>query len=147
VADSSELNGSYKIALTERKKKFLQAKPPGHNQFSMTDIITLVRHAWEQSFGQADIAKKAVAKRGWGPLNYAFFDSPDLIRDDRQNIATNKRKINQVSTEEVKVNHDGEVATGYLVMIFEDKLKSDALWKQSEEKTSRTRSCVTSMMC
>jgi hypothetical protein len=134
VADSSELNGSYKIDLTETRKKFLQAKPPGQKQFGMTDIIPLVRHAWEQSFGRADIAKKAVSNRGWGPLNYSLLDSPDLICDDRQNIGENKRKINQASTDKGKVNHDGEVATGYLMMLIEDKLKSDALHTQLGEK-------------
>jgi hypothetical protein len=97
----------------------------------MTGIIPLVRHAWEASFGRPDIAKKAVANRGWGPLNYVLLDSPDLVRDDRQNIPAIKRKIDQVSQEEeVEANHDGQVASGYLAMIF----RCDGLRKKLEEQ-------------
>jgi hypothetical protein len=94
VADSLEMNGSIKIALKKTKKKSLRAKPPGQKQFGMTDIIPLVCHAWEVSFGRADIAKKAVANQGWGPpLNYVLLDNPDLICDDQQNIQSTKEKL------------------------------------------------------
>jgi hypothetical protein len=104
----------------------------------MTDIIPLLRHAWDVSFGRANIAKKAVANRGWGPLNYVLLDSPDLIRDDRQNTQLTKRKINHVSQEEVDINQ-GELANGYLVMLFEDKLKTNGLQKIIEEQHEKNK--------
>jgi hypothetical protein len=36
--------------------------------------------------------------------------------------------------EEVEANHDGQVALGYLAMIFKDKLRCDGLRKKLEEQ-------------
>jgi hypothetical protein len=89
--------------------------------------------------GRADTAKKADANRGWGSLNYVLLDSPKLVSDDRRNIQAKKRKVNEVSQEEVEVNHDGQVATGYLTILFEDKLKRDGLRKKLDEKNNNNK--------
>jgi hypothetical protein len=37
-----------------------------------------VKHAWHRSFGNQDRAAKAIASRGWNPLNYCLLDHPAL---------------------------------------------------------------------
>jgi hypothetical protein len=113
----------------------------------MTDVIPLVRHDWEVSFGRTEVAKKAIANRGWGALNYVLLDSPHLICDDQQKIRATKRKSDEINQEEVKVNHNGAVAMGYLAMLFEDKLKTDGLRKVLEERQKQIRRLVKSTIC
>jgi hypothetical protein len=79
VADSSELNGTYKMALTKGKEAHFRAKPPGHRSWSMTDIIPLVNYAYPLSFGIIERGKKATLFRGWGPLNYYLLQNPDIL--------------------------------------------------------------------
>ena len=43
-----------------------------------TDIVLLVWHAWKESFAMKETHKKAIAERGWGPLNYILLDHPKL---------------------------------------------------------------------
>ncbi|MFN9982628.1 MAG: hypothetical protein ACK53Y_22055, partial [bacterium] len=68
VADASSLNGCFKIELTKAKRKYLQhrSKP----KFEPTDIVPLVNMAFPKSFGNQENARKAIASRGWNPLNY-----------------------------------------------------------------------------
>jgi hypothetical protein len=79
VADSPQLNGSFKIALTKTKQKFFEIKAgKGSTNFEMTDIVSLISHAWLESFAKTSSSKKAIAQRGWGPLNFALLDHPDV---------------------------------------------------------------------
>jgi hypothetical protein len=79
VADSSELNGTYKMALTRAKEVHFLAKPPGHRGWSSTDIIPLVNFAYPLSFGIVERGKKAIRNRGWGPLNYTLLRNADIL--------------------------------------------------------------------
>jgi hypothetical protein len=55
-------------------------------QFEFTinkhDIMGLVRTAWDKSFGRVETNRKAIADRGWGPLNYCLLDHPELQETD-----------------------------------------------------------------
>ena len=37
-----------------------------------TDIIPMINYVWNQSFTRVDKNLKAIADRGWNPLNYAL---------------------------------------------------------------------------
>jgi len=76
VADASELNGLFKIELTRAKREYLRHRTTAC--FLPTDIVPLVKHAWHRSFGNQDRAAKAIASRGWNPLNYCLLDHPAL---------------------------------------------------------------------
>jgi hypothetical protein len=68
VADSSPLNGSYKIDLAKAKWRYI-----GHRdvlRFEPTDIVPLVNIAFPKSFGTKKNAQKAISERGQNPLNY-----------------------------------------------------------------------------
>ena len=135
VANSSEFNGAFKIGLTKAKKRYLKFKPIAKKRFCLSDIIPLVNHAWGKSFGRADVAKKAVANRGWGPLNYVLLDSPKLIQLDKGM----KRKLVALNPELLEnVNLDGDVAGGYIAMIFDDQLKTEGVKKRMVEQKRKS---------
>jgi hypothetical protein len=69
VADCSEMNGAFKLGVTTAKKEFFNVKPPSCKSWSTTDVIPIINYAFPDLFGQVDKAKKAIADRGWGPLN------------------------------------------------------------------------------
>ena len=71
VGDSSEQNGSYKVALAQAKSELI-AKKRGKSMkltIDRTDIIPLVNYAWCHSFGKVTSNKKAIRERGWYPPN------------------------------------------------------------------------------
>jgi hypothetical protein len=80
-ADSIQLNGAFKIALTKAKLLYLDSKPENIKAFKPTDVIPLINMAWEQSFGRTESAKKAILERGWLVLNYVLLDDKRLIND------------------------------------------------------------------
>ena len=43
-----------------------------------TDIIPIVNYAWKRSFAKVDTNKKAIAARGWGPLNYNLLTNSQI---------------------------------------------------------------------
>ncbi len=81
VADSLELNGAFKMGVTRTEKEIYNAKPDSlMYKWKMTDIIPIVNGAFPTSFGWVDKSKKAIADRGWGPLNYALFQHPEVVK-------------------------------------------------------------------
>jgi hypothetical protein len=81
VADSSEQNGSYKIALAKAKAKYLTFKAANNQCFVPTDIFPLIKVAWDKSFNQKTVARSAVLQRGWYPLTYVLVNHPGLRRN------------------------------------------------------------------
>jgi hypothetical protein len=81
VADATELNGCFKIALCNAKRIYLTYRE--ENKFVSTDVIPLVNMAFPLSFGRKENASKAILKRGWFPLTYVLLDHPKLLRVDQ----------------------------------------------------------------
>jgi len=44
------------------------------------DIMPLVNRAWNKSFAHRELIAKAVAMRGWNPLNCGILTHPEVIR-------------------------------------------------------------------
>ena len=82
VGDSSEQNGSWKMASTSFKRKLCIFKVSMGISMTVapTDIIPIVNHAWDRSFAKIDTNKKAIAERGWGPLNRALLMDKDILK-------------------------------------------------------------------
>ena len=92
VADSKEQNGSYKIALSRAKKELVDSKLAMHMDpatLCATDIVPLVNIAWEKSFARTNLNKKAIAERGWTPLNRNL-----LLYKEIQSTMTKAEKLN-----------------------------------------------------
>ena len=71
VGDSKEQNGSFNIALARAKINLVKKKaehclPAVINR---TDIVVILNEAWKHSFGRVEKNRKAIADRGWNPLN------------------------------------------------------------------------------
>ena len=66
--DASSLNGAYKVELAKAKRKYIEKRETP--KFEPTDIVPLVNMAFPRSFGNRKNAIKAIADRGWNPLNF-----------------------------------------------------------------------------
>ena len=81
VGDSSEQNGRFNINLTEIKARLLQSRIDQLQhamQLVRTDIIPLVNMSYDTSFGNKETNKKALAERGWNPLNRNLLLDPTI---------------------------------------------------------------------
>ena len=94
VGDSSEQNGSYKIALSKAKQRLIDKKRSKCMKLTIdyTDVIPLVNYAWAQSFWRVTSNKKAICDRGWNPLNR------NLLLDSKlRSSMTEKDKIDELA--------------------------------------------------
>ena len=71
VGDSSEQNGSYKMACAKFKRRLFKMKrdrgmSPGIHSF---EVMLIVNYALTQSFARKDKNKMAISERGWYPYN------------------------------------------------------------------------------
>jgi len=69
VGDSMEQNGCFKMVLA-REKQALVTKKSEHAlpfEINKTDVVKLVKDAWNVSFARVETNRKAVLHRGWGP--------------------------------------------------------------------------------
>ena len=78
VADSSQCNGAYKTAIAKYKQKVYDMKPEAKKAWRDSDVLPIVKHAFQDSFAKESSVKHAVASRGWNPLNYALLNHPDI---------------------------------------------------------------------
>ena len=81
VGDASEQNGCFKSDWYREKDALTQWKAQNGYQLSITktDIMPLLNRAVKKSFLDAEKAKKAIADRGWTPLNYACLTLPEVL--------------------------------------------------------------------
>jgi hypothetical protein len=99
VGDSSEQNGSYKIAMTREKRQLVMKKQRMGFQYARMEtyeIVSVVNAAWNSSFARSSYNKDAIAARGWGPLTRNLLDNDEIAatRDPRA------REESETSTEE-----------------------------------------------
>jgi hypothetical protein len=141
VADSSELNGCFKIALNKAKREYMKLKPWNNKKWLPTDIIPLINMAWVKSFARVDTARKAIIKRGWYALNYVLLDHPGLIRECVQeengtNTTTDTTNSNCTNAAAVAkaVNTDGAASSGLLETLLEEKAKEIGRINKYEER-------------
>jgi hypothetical protein len=86
VGDSTEQNGCFKMALTKAKQSLVTEKNDAGLPFEInkTDVVKLVKEAWNASFAKVESNKKAVLEQGWGPkaLNYNVLLHPEIAASD-----------------------------------------------------------------
>jgi hypothetical protein len=90
VADSLELNGSFKTLLSKAKLEYLSYKQRENQRFVPTDIIPLIAFAWNKSFSKVQSERNTVIDRGWAPLTYVLLDHPDLQCCNNDNKENNQ---------------------------------------------------------
>jgi hypothetical protein len=71
VGDASEQNGHFKGLLANAKKELVSFKIKHNIPIALNgeDIIPLINKAWKDSFANKVTNRKAIAARGWFPLN------------------------------------------------------------------------------
>ena len=101
VGDSTEQNGCFKMALTKAKRNLVEKKESWglEGTVDKTDIVGVVTYAWENSFHRIGSNKKAVAKFGWGPLNYNLLLHPEISGENGNTVALSS----DVSPEELNL--------------------------------------------
>lgn len=131
-ADSSELNGSFKIAFSKAKVKYQKYKQRNNNSFKPTDIIPLVNMAWGTTLGNNQSARKAIFERGWGILNYRLLDDPRLMSiDDEQNVnhydssSCYSRSTKEYQSVLTTINKDGNMFNSCVDALIEEQKKSE----------------------
>jgi hypothetical protein len=81
VADSTELNGQFKLHVSQEKRRIFQERISlcqGELQLLPTDIIPIVNVANAKSFANVKTNKHAIATRGWFPYNRNLLLHPDI---------------------------------------------------------------------
>ena len=120
VADSKEQNGSFKMALSKIKKEILSKRLDvmmDKPELVATDIIPMVNFAWDRSFVRVDKNLKAIADRGWGPLNYALLNDPQIQATMTESESNSyalmmKSAATELSTiQEQTLSHDSTINT------------------------------------
>jgi hypothetical protein len=105
VGDSSEQNGHFKVLLGEAKKELVSYKMQHGMPIGLTceDVIPLINSAWPQSFGNKTTNSKAIADRGWNPLNRALLLHPEIEKERVENSVENE------GTEEQRQHNNSEI--------------------------------------
>ena len=82
VADSSEQNGSFKAASSHIKMELLKKRLDMmmDNPCNLsTDIVPIVNYAWGESFAKVQTNQRAIADRGWNPLNFNLLTNKQIF--------------------------------------------------------------------
>jgi hypothetical protein len=80
VGDSPEQNGHFKMLLGNAKKDLVNFKIQHNIPLHLTakDIVPLINKAWYPSFANKTTNRKAIAARGWNPLNRNLLLHPEI---------------------------------------------------------------------
>ena len=126
--DAEGLNGKFKLELTRAKRKYLLAR--GTPKFEPTDIVPLVNIAFEESFANQKDALRAIARRGWNPLNYKLLeDFPTTTSDD----TTTNSSVNLVDGMKQSMNVSKGSASLYMDLLTEESKNDEGRKRKNEE--------------
>ncbi len=129
----------FKINLTKAKCEYI--KKWGAPRFEPTDIVPLVNKSFPQSFGNKKRVVKAVADRGWNPLNYNLL----TVLPDAKDVVDLTSKDTTGSVVAVPaLNLTRGVGTYYLYMLIEEGKKDEGRQKKfeaikKEQKTNKQK--------
>jgi hypothetical protein len=106
-------------------------KLPSNKTFVSTDVVPIVNHAWPNTLGNRVFAKKAIAERGWGPLNYILLDDDRLMTyNGKKEITINNVRNVDIST----INRNGEIFNHTLDLLIDERDKSIGRKRKHEEQ-------------
>ena len=126
--DSSELNGTFKVALYKAKQNYLREKPATRKNFVSSDIIPILNRCWDGTLNNQRFALKSIRERGWNPLNYVLLDDPRLVRDEI--IANGVSNENFLNTFRHK---NGQVYTSRLNSLVVEQSKCAGRKRKNEQ--------------
>jgi hypothetical protein len=85
-ADSSEINGSFKMSLNRVKTFYLSTKKDGKQNFQQLDVIPILNMSWEKTIARKESNWKAILSRGWTVLNYILLGNDRLLQTNSDQI-------------------------------------------------------------
>ena len=99
VGDSKEQNGSFNIAMNQAKQDLLSYKEEKCMEGTLlpTDLMPLINKAWSKSFARVDKNKKAIAERGWNPLNFNLLLNPEIRATMTKEEIENEASSNSIT--------------------------------------------------
>ena len=78
-----------------------------------------------RSFALYNNAKKAIMRRGWGPLSYILLDHKDLIHAKSNTVAT-IASLTSTETDLQSLNTSGKIFGTHLDNLISKKLRNEA---------------------
>ena len=139
--DASQMNGSFKIDLTKAKEFVIWTRDARNHpiKFAQTDIVPLVNKAWTNSFGSVEKSKRALADRGWNPLNRALLTDAEVLKTKgTANVAVggDTDDAESVDVSNVQLNLDNGVAADLWINWFPSVMLTQlvsATWRRNVE--------------
>jgi hypothetical protein len=109
-------------------------------KFEPTDIVPLVNVAFSKSFGKQKNAQKAIASRGWNPLNYNILtklpahEIVDLTAADCAQMNSNSSTSTSTTSTNVALNINIRTGSGsfYLDKLIEEEKKGEGRKRKFE---------------
>lgn len=86
VGDAETCNGEFKVGCASHKKKILDKRMETEGtqaKLLPSDIIPIINAGFEKSFAVVSSNQRELFKRGWGPLNRALLQDPDILATKR----------------------------------------------------------------
>lgn len=138
-ADSTELNGTFKIALYREKQNYLRQKPPSQKKIVSSDVIPILNRCWVNTLANKRFARKAIAERGWNPLNYVLLDDKRLMRAAKPKTTTTDggQPVSYLAT--TFRHKNGLVYTSRLSSLIEAENKCAGRKRRNEEVRARLK--------
>jgi hypothetical protein len=102
-----------------------------------------VNIVWQKSFARVDTTLKAIAERGWGPLNYVLLDRPELQETNDRVQSINEIYEKQVMdgveiTDLTLLNTDKGSMGLTMDMFLDNELQERALGKLTAAKKGKS---------
>jgi hypothetical protein len=138
VGDASEQNGKFKIEWTKVKEWMMTYKSINCLPCTIgpTDIIPLINRVFHKSYGSIHSNLKALADRGWNPLNRKLLEHNELIDDSIeiiQNTLTTVTHENSSAGSASLNIHEG-MAAQVLDQMIADRARSSQAKKAADER-------------
>jgi hypothetical protein len=128
--DAPEMNGCFKMGLTKAKEELTCHNIASHKAvaFTPTNVIPLVNKAWAMSFGDAMKGHKALADRGWNPLNRSLLATESVLK------TTSQEKEATAATGVLELNVETGIACSIIDKIVAKQDHSKARERALEKK-------------
>jgi hypothetical protein len=133
--DATEMNGCFKMALTKAKEELTRHNVDSFQKvaFTTTDVVPLLNKAWASSFADPSKGRKALADRGWNPLNRALLTTEKILKTKTTVDATIATVVTPLP-QDFDLNVDNGAAGDILDKLFTRRDNAKALGRSRAKK-------------
>ncbi len=147
VGDSAEQNGSWKMATTRDKRKLSQFRISMGMPVNIkpSDIVPIVNNAWKHLFARVGPNKRAIARRGWTPLNCGLLKCPEVLKTRVRETTPARTPTQEIPTEAINMS-DATSVFSDLTNTTSSSLSSSSLPKALNLTSGYAGDFVTGML-